>query len=164
MNSSFLDRLLSGAPISWRHALPVLLITVAFHAGWWVIALGILFAPQNNPSEIGFALQMAMFTIPSYWAVFFLAALDPEEAKGAHPWRVWTAWLLITFSFATGWFELSLGKDRGGTAQDEPEMVVFEFLSIALSPIVTLVGAFVGYLLYLCFERIEDVLRRADRR
>jgi hypothetical protein len=160
MNSSLLDRILSAAPLSWRHALRVLLITVAFQVGWWVIVLVMLSRPQNNLSEIGFALLMAMFTIPSYWAVFFLAAVDPEEAKGAHPWRVWTAWLLITFTFASGWFELSFSKDRGGAAH---AMAVFEFLSIALSPVVALVGAFVGYLLYLCFGRIEDALR-ADRR
>lgn len=163
MSSNLLDWLLGRERrFSWRYALRIALITAACHAGCLLIVSIVV---VTVPYLRGFYFKEIMVLIPvlvrqygpviplgviistgfsmlPYWAVFVLAALS-DESNPIHRWRVWLAWLLMTFPFAAV-YSLSLFETNGFALY-----VFFKAYPLpltALSPLVTFVGVMADYL------------------
>ena len=91
-------------------------------------------------------LAVGLCVLP-YWAVFVLAGFS-DENKPARSWRVWVAWLLITYPFA-GLYLMMFFGDRTDAASGTGYAVI---ALRSLSPVFTLVGAVAGYLLWLLYQ------------
>jgi hypothetical protein len=134
----------------------MVLITVEFHAG---SVIGLMIAlPEELPlNDSRYLLGTVGYFVLSYWAVFLLAAIS-DANEPAHSWRVWGAWLLITFPFAVGYLSWLFGNVFAGNA-----LAIIGIKLIWLSPIVTLVGAVAGYLLWRLYQRLRTVLRERGK-
>ena len=148
MSSGLLDRLLDPEyHFSWRNALRIIPITVAFHA-IGLIVLGIteplVRAEGLHLRDVGYLLFAVGFSVLPYWAVFVLAGFS-DVNKPARSWRVWSAWLLITYPLADLYLMEFFG-DLDADAGLVPLVLTF------LSPVFTLVGAIAGYLLWLLYR------------
>ncbi len=106
------------------------------------------------------AFTFLVLVLP-YWGIFVLALLS-DPANPMHRWRVWVAWLLISYPFAGVYLMLLFG-DRTGVAKAVPFLPI---VLIPFSPLVAIVGAVAGQLLWhlFCLLRtgFENFLARHD--
>ncbi len=157
-SSNLLDRFLTGQPLSWRYTRRIFLITLAFHVSPWLLmaigdailhpyALG-KFHLSELPYLIG-AFTFLVLVLP-YWSIFFLALLS-DPANPMHRWRVWGAWLLMSYPFAGVYLMLLFG-DRFNAAKAGPLLPI---QLIPFSPVIAIVGAVAGQLLWYLFRLLR---------
>lgn len=158
MSNGLLERVLNRllAPpelhFSWRYALHITLITAAFHASSWIV-VGIKDALPTKGDFSNFAylpLMVGLSVLP-YWAIFVMAGLSDQNKPGSS-WRVWAAWLLITYPFAAFYLMMLFGEGHDAASGAGYAVIVLTILS----PAVTVVGAVGGYLLYIVYRWLRN--------
>jgi hypothetical protein len=167
MISDLLDRLLTPPDVhlfSWRYALRIILITAAFHASGLIIVEitePMVRAKGLHLRDVGYLLFAVGLCVLPYWAVFVLAGFS-DKNKSARSWRVWGAWLLVTYPFAGLYLMMFFGDRTDAASGAGYAVIALTFLS----PVFTLVGAVAGYLFWLLYRWLRTRFgeRQASRR
>ena len=75
-----------------------------------------------------------------------------------HRWRVWVSWLVVSYPFAGAYLMMLFGR------RDAVEGIAFlPIILIPFSPVIALVGAVAGQLLWYLYQFLKSALRKVRR-